>query len=250
MAHNLSDDEILILEGHRKSANGITAKLNAVKTTGPVAITIEMICSRIVGAGNSLAVLYNNSPHDYAFEAASILRNIYDIMLQGLYIMGDSSRQKERAQLFLDFTDVERMRRIEIMDASGTSLARQVSGSCKRAKAEPAIKKRFDDVKGKYLTKKGRVQNKWYSGTLCDLAKATDLEMEYDLMQKFLSAVVHSSPLTLTEGPFVRGFLLVDWHWQFAFRVLGAYAEYKGIALNQTETDLVVSSSKNVFNLP
>ena len=250
MTHNLSDDEILILECQRKSANGITAKLNAVKTTGPIAIAIEMICSRIVGSGNSLAILYNNSPHDYAFDTASILRTTYDVMLQGLYIMGDSSRRKERAQLFLEFMDVERMRRIEIMDASGTSLARQISGSCKRAKAEPAIKKRFNDVEGKYLTKKGRVRNKWYSGTLCDLAKATDLEMEYDLMQKFLSAVVHSSPLTLTEGPFFRGFFLVDCHWRFVFRVLGAYAEYKEIALDQTETDLVVSSRKNVFNLP
>lgn len=41
----------------------------------------------------------------------------------------------------------------------------------------------------------------------------------------------------------------MDWHWRFAFRILGAYAEYKEIALDEIETYLIESARKNVFDL-
>lgn len=247
MTPEMSDDQIH-LEYQRAIANGIVTKLNAVQKPGPVAVATEMITGRILASGNSLAVLYNGSPHDWAFDGASILRNIYDVMLQGLYIMADVARRNERAQLYLDFMDVERMRRIELLDASGTDIAKHVSGSPKRPNAEPAIKKRCNAVKAKYVTKKGKLRDTWYRGSLRDLAKASRLEGEYELMQKFLSGVVHSSPLTLEEGPIVHGFLLMDWHWRFAFRVLGTYAAYKGVVLDQTEKDLIASAQRNVFD--
>lgn len=236
------------LEAQRGVANGIVAKLNAARVTGPVAVAIEMIAGRIVASGNSLAVLRNNSPHDYGFDAASVLRNIYDVMLQGLYIMADPSKREERAQLYLDFMAVERKGRIELLDASGTDLAKRISGSPKRPGTEPEIEKQFDAIKAKFLTKKGKVRQTWYPGTLRDLAKESGLEAEYELMQRFLSGVIHSSPLTLKEGPFVRGFLLMDWHWRFAFRILGAYADHKGVTLNPNEQGLVDSARANVFD--
>ena len=162
--------------------------------------------------------------------------------------MADPAKQDERAQLYFDFMDVERKRRIDLMDASETNLAKHVSGSSKRPKAEPAIKGRFDAVKPKFTTKRGKPRETWYPGSLRDLAKASGVESEYELMQKFLSGVVHSSPLTLSEGPIVRGVLLRDWHWRFAFRILGAYAEYKAVTLDKTETDLIGSARTNVFN--
>lgn len=249
MTREMSDDQFLEWQG--AVANGILRKLNAVQKPGPVARAIEMIAGRLVASGNSLAVLRSCSRHDYAFDAASILRTIYDVMLQGLYIMEDSAKQEERAQLYLDFMDVERMGRIELMDASGTDIAKHFSGSPRRSKAEPAIKRRFDAVKAKYATKKDKVRDRWYpGGSLRCLAKVAGLEAECELMQKSLSAVVHSSPLTLREGPFVRDFLLIHWHWQFAFRILGAYAEYKGVALDETEEALIDTARRNVFDLP
>ncbi len=245
---DMSDDQILGC--HRKIANALVMKLNAQKGAARVAVAMEMIAGRIVDSGNSLAVLRNNALHDYRFDAASILRNIYDVMLQGLYIMADPAERRERAELYLDFMDVERKRRIELMDSSSTDLAKRISDSPKRPSSEPRIETRFNEVKGKYETKKGKMRRDWYPGTLRDLAKAADLEPEYELMQRFLSGVVHSSPLTLKEGPLVRGFLLMDWHWRFAFRILGAYADHKGIALDETEQGLVDAARQNVFDLP
>ena len=48
----------------------------------------------------------------------------------------------------------------------------------------------------------------------------------------------------------MHGFLLMDWHWRFAFRILGSYAECKGIALDETEQGLVDAAWQNVFDLP
>ncbi len=244
MALEMSDDQI-----QHAVANGIIRKVNAVQKLGPVPVAIEMIASRLVNSGNSLVVLRRDSPHDYGFDAASILRTIYDVMLQGLYIMADSAKQEERAQLYLDFMHVERKQRIEAMDASGTDLAKRISSSPKRANAEPAIEEQVKNVRAKYTGKNGKVRRKWYPGTLHDLASATGLKAEYELMQKFLSAAVHSSPLTLREGPSVRDFRPIDWHWQFAFRIHGAYAEYKGVTLNEIEKGLIDLARTNVFNL-
>ena len=248
MASSPSHDQSL--DSQSLLANQIVSKLNAVYKPGPVAIAIEMVSGRIVGSGNSLAILHRCSPHDWKFDGASILRNIYDVMLQGLYIMADPAKRDERAQLYLDFMDVERKRRIDLMDASETDIAKHVSGSPKRLEAEPAIKQRFDAVRAKFTTKKDKLRATWYPGSLRDLAGASVLEPEYKLMQRFLSGVVHSSPLTLKEGPLVCGFLLTEWHWRFAFRILGAYAEYKGVALDETEMALVDSARTNVFNVP
>jgi len=237
-----------VLEVWRMVGNKILTKLNATRIPGPVAVVVKMIARRIVASGESLATLRNNSPHDYGFDATSILRTIYDVMLQGLYIMADRNKREERARLYLDFMTGEQKRRIELLDASGTDLAKRFSGSQKRPSAEPEIEKQFNAVKAKFLTNKGKVRKWWYPGTLRNLAKESNLEAEYELMQRFLSGVIHSSPLALKEGAFIKGFLLMDWHWRFAFRIFGAYAEHKGITLDQDEQDLVQMSRKNVFD--
>ena len=216
--------------------------------SGPVTDAIEMIASRMTASGNSLAVLYHHSPHAWTFDGASILRNVYDVMLQGLYIMVDVANRIERAQLYMDFMDVERMRFIKLIDSNGTDIAKYVSGSPKRLEAEPVMKQRYDAIKARFTTKTGNVRDTWYAGSLRELAKASDLEQEYEMVQRILSAAVHSSPLTLKQGPAVRQVPIMDWHWRFAFRILGAYAEYKGVDLDEMEKYLVTSARRSVFN--
>ena len=246
MASNLSHDQFL--ESQREIANQFLSKLNNVPKPGPVAIAIEMISRRLVESGNSLDILYRNSPHDWAFDGGSILRTNYDLMLQGLYIMADPAKWDERAQLYLDFMKVERKNRIDLMDSSVTDIAKHFSNSPKRTEVEPEILKQFDAVKAKFMTKKGKLRKNWYPGSLRELAKASGLEPEYELMQRFLSGVVHSSPLTLEEGPLVRDVFLMNWYWRFAFRILGKYAEYKGVALDEMEKALIDNARKNVFD--
>ncbi len=244
---NVPDSEILNVQ--RNVINGIVARLNALRKSGPVPVAIEMMAGRIVASGNSLAVLSECANHDWSFDAASVLRTIYDVMLQALWIMVSPSEREERARLCLDFIHVERKRRIDLMDGSETDLAKRFSASPKRAGAEPEIKKQFDAVKAAYLTKRRKVRRDWYPGSLRDLAREVRLEEEYVLMQKFLSEVVHSSPLAMKEGPLIRGYRLMDSHWIFAARVLGAYAECMGVALAAEEQGLVDLAPQNVFNL-
>ncbi|MCY2929587.1 MAG: DUF5677 domain-containing protein [Planctomycetota bacterium] len=246
MASEVSDDQIL--ECQRAVANGILTKLNTIPKPGPVAAAIDMIAGRLVASGNSLLVLRRNSRHDYGFDALSILRTMYDVTLQGLYILADQAKQEERARLYLDFMWVERKQRIELMDSSKTWLAKRLSGSPMRANAEPAIEERFESVKAKYTGKNNKVRGDWFPGRLRDLARATGLEAEYLLMQKFLSGFVHSTPLTIMMGPVVPDFLLIDWHWRFVFRILGSYAEVKAVTLDEKENGLITLSRQNVFD--
>ncbi len=80
------------------------------------------------------------------------------------------------------------------------------------------------------------------------IAKDVGYESEYKLIQKFLSGAIHSTPLTIKNGPLVHGFFLIDCSWHFAFRILGAYAEYKRVDLDEVETYLIESARKNVFD--
>ena len=81
----MSDDEIL--EAQRRIANGIVTKINAVPKPCEVTEAIELLLTRIVGAGTSLIALRKDAPHDFAFDGAMILRGIYDAMLQALFIL-------------------------------------------------------------------------------------------------------------------------------------------------------------------
>ena len=73
------------------------------------------------------------------------------------------------------------------------------------------------------------------------------MEPEYELLQKHLSGVVHSSCYALKEGPLVRGFLLADWAWRFSFRILGKFAEYLNVVLEEHEAEFVGAATENVF---
>jgi len=185
---------------------------------------------------------------DFRFDAASLLRTAYDAMLQGLYIMKEPQDREERAGLFLDFIYVEKVEWFKLYDGNPTDLAKFVSQSPKRRDAEPEIRKRFDEVKDQFMTKKGKLQENWYPGKPYDLAKETGYESEYKLMQKILSGVVHSTPRTLQEGPWMSEYMLLSWYWQFTFRILGAYADFKGIELNEDEKESIADAQENALN--
>ena len=119
-----------------------------------------------------MTILSRESPHNWAVDGASILRTIYDVMLQGLYIMTNATKRDERAQLFFDYMDIERKRRIDDLDASRTDMARHVSGSAKRPGAEPGLIQRFNAVLPKFVKTNGEPRQYWYPGNLKKLAKA------------------------------------------------------------------------------
>lgn len=81
----MNDDDMLEL--FRDTGNSILKRLNAKHVPSPVTRASEMLLCRIIGAGDSLATLRKESPHNYALDGAMILRGIYDAMLQVMYIL-------------------------------------------------------------------------------------------------------------------------------------------------------------------
>ena len=211
---------------------------------------MRMLAGRLVNSGSSLIVLCTSDlPHEGTFDGAAILRTSYDAMLQGLYIMVVSEQRISRATLYLNFMDVERKKRIELADRNDTDMATQIARSSLRASREPLIQAQYDRIKAAYATKKGGVREKWYPGTLRHLAQEVGLESEYEWLQNQLSGVIHSSPLTLEEGPSLTPSLLINWHFSITFRLLGAYAEHVGVDLNTIEQNLMNIAWKNFLDL-
>jgi len=243
------DDE-RILEFQANTANGIARKLNGSRRNTAVTRATKLLLGRIVGAGNSLRVLHKHAPHNFDFDGAMILRGIYDAMLQALFILHDPTKRNERAQDYLDFYWVEKKKAIELFDAKRTHLSRRISQSARRPKAEPAIEQEIQRVRPKYENSTGKLRGHWYKGSLRDVAAAVGLEAEYEILQKQLSGAVHASAYTLKDGPYYRGFLLMALAWRLSFRVLGSFAEYSEIQLDEPERELVGMSSTSIFDLP
>jgi hypothetical protein len=246
----MTDDEFLGFQ--RSTANSIVAKLTNVRRDTAVTKALELLMKRIVSGGNTLSCLREASSrypeYDCALDGAAILRAIYDAMLQALYILHDPTACEERAQLYLDFYWIERWEAIALFDKSPTAVGTKVKDSPKRLQAEPAIKERFEQVKPAFMTNKRQLHKVWYRGNLRAIAKAVDLETEYELLQRQLSGAVHSSPLFLKDGSFYNAFLLVDLSWRFSFRVLGKFAQHEEVGLGHIEKEMIEGASRNIFD--
>jgi hypothetical protein len=128
-----------------------------------------------------------------------------------------------------------------------------MSKSPRRPTAEAFFQKKYPEVFPKYATKKrGKTRTHWYIGSLRDLAKAIrpSLESEYELLQAYLSGSTHSSVYALTDPPVFDKELLADLAWRFSYRVLGKFAQYKGITLTEDEQGMIILATENIFNLP
>lgn len=225
--------------------NSIAAKLNVVRKGTAISKAIDQLALRIVSAGDSLRLLHDKSPHNFLFDGTMVLRGIYDASLQSLYILNDAAFQEERANLYLDFYWVEKMKFIRRFDRSQTQLGRHVSQSTLRANAEPEIQREFQRVQAKFLDSKGKLRNHWYPNNLQFLAEKTGFESECEIFQQFLSGAVHASSFAMQHPPFQgKPELMLEFAWKFSFRVLGKYAEYAQVTLDVIETEIVKSASK------
>lgn len=249
------DEESRLHEDKMRIAYDLITKLKATQKPDYVLQAMRLISDRLVDSANTLVALYAQKlPFDWTFDGASILRTSYDVMLQGLYIMIDPKQRTQRAKLYLDFMHIERQQRIDLVDRNDTDLARHISNSPLRAANSPLIKKRFDEVKGNYLTKKKKnkkrkIRKSWYPcSDLKVVAHAVSLGPEYEWLQYTLSKAVHSSPLALEEGTDLAPHQLVNWQFDIILRILGAKMEHVGHALTSRENEYVTLAQENFLN--
>ncbi len=227
-----------------QQANQLAKCIDQGSRTYPTSTVIERLLRRMMDSANAIAHLHLNATQDFGFDIAMILRGMYDVMLQGLYIIEDPAKSSERAQLFLDYASVERYRKIQRIDKNQTGLAKKLANSTRRPEAMPRIEAEFQRVKPRYLTKKGdKLREHWFPGNLSVLAKATGWESEYELFQELLSSMVHSSPMAMEQESSINGGVLLTWSWYFALRLAFKYAK----VCNAPLTEELRGASANWF---
>ncbi|HEY8667377.1 MAG TPA: DUF5677 domain-containing protein [Tepidisphaeraceae bacterium] len=204
--------------------------------------------NRMIGAVNSLTVLRTQSPHHFGFDGAMILRGVYDIYLQALYIMHDPAQQVALATLFSEYACVEKKDLMDLLKGNCTEFSRSIVSSDPWMQGGEDVEEAFEHARANYQGRKQRTRRYWYEGDLRKLAKSVNYEAEYELMQRLLSAPVHSSPFALLSGPPMRrsGYLTISW--RLTFRVLAKVMLLHGWeAEDETERLLLNSGAEPIF---
>lgn len=237
------DEDSLFWRGATRVAEGILGQLRTAGKRGAVSDAVELLLNRMIEDINSLWVLRLHSAHEYGFSGAVILRAMYDTHLQALYILRDPRQSETRARLYLDFEWVERDNLRRMIDKNPTAVAGKLRVSPRRQLAEPHLDEQFNRIKANYVDKRGRrCRDTWYEGRLRSLAKAVRLESEYELLQRELSGVVHSSAFAMRYGPVISARHLLTMAWDLVFRVLGRVAELHEIELTDEQREVIEGS--------
>jgi len=231
----------------------IMDKIGAAVNRSPIKHTaatkaLHLLSNRMVKTMNSLLILCEDAQHDFAFDGMTLLRTIYDLHLQALYILRDPKIREQRATMYFDFEWVEKDRFRRMIDSNPTAFARTLRTSAKRAAAEPVLDRELGRAGPQFRQRDGKEYRRtWYPGKLRDLAKAAGVEAEYQIVQPTLSAAVHSSPFAMRCGPMVepRMMLLMSFH--FLFRVVGQIAEMHGIQLTDEQRILIEHSNRSFY---
>lgn len=225
-------------------ASGMLAKLKALPPS-PKTHAVRCICDiqvRAMGSVNTLLVLYDYAPHNYVHDGAVILRGLYDLHLQALYLM---QQPDERSRLFTDYRDVQAYRLLQAARRNESDIGKEM----RTMPFEPQfaqVQAKYEAVRSKFPVMKfkgGRwsvcggngCRKYWYPGSLADLAREVGFLAEYGLMQPNLSNSVHSTPFGLIHGPGVNKGMLLNYAWQLNFRILAGIVRYAGIELDEFE---------------
>lgn len=186
--------------------------------------------------------------HRFLPDAVSMLRMLFDAMWQAEYLMHDPSQCEARGSLFLEWKWVERYQSIERIATCDLAIARHLRTSPKRRAAEPEIRRRFETVKHRYLTPKGRIRPHWYEPpTLAALTREIGRQNEHQWFQPLLSGAVHSAVWTLDDRPMLTEATTIYMAIDATFRILGLITDHLGLSLSDSTSHFLASARKDVL---
>jgi hypothetical protein len=230
-------------------SHNLAKKIDAVflANENPVNVCLATIYHRCLSAMHTLLVLHE-SGHDYTYDAAVILRGLYDAHLQGLYILQEPP---SRARDFLEYLWIQTKDMVDWIEKSDSRLADSLRSNPLYSASAPNVDVHYARVRAKFLTRKGdRCRDNWYKGKLADLAKSVDYFTEYELMQPKLSGSVHSTPYAMIHGPGLPKSGFVNFGWMFLFRILGRIAEHLNVPLDEYERESVRLARHSIAEYP
>lgn len=227
----------------------LAKKIDAVflAEENPVNVCLATVQHRVLSAIHTLCLL-QAARHDYSFDAAVVLRGLYDVHLQGLYVLQEPA---VRAQEFQDFIWVQTKDTITWIEESDSKLAESLRSNLFYSVGAPNVDAHYERVKRKFLTKKGdRCRSNWFKGTLADVAKSVGYLTEYQLMQPLLSGSVHSTPYAMTHGAGLPAPAFLNFGWRFVFRILGGIATHLKVEFDEQQRLFVETSGHSIAEFP
>lgn len=243
---NFNEEDVVLWHEYTKLMKGVVEKLNQTYSDSHVSYALRTMHKRIMASMDSLLLLHAHSQHIYDYDASVILRGMYDTMLQSLYVLNNPD---ERARLYHEYRWVEKYNWMIKFDKNSTRFAVAISASEKRDSGEEEIRNNYQRVYGMFQGKNGKVRNRWYPGSLRDVAIDVGYEEEYDLLQSMLSSIVHSTPFAIMGDSFIKGPVASLMAAHFTMRYLGSVGKFQGVMFEEAECSIIGDSNKNWFDL-
>ena len=99
---------------------------------------------------------------------------------------------------------IERHRLMKGLEFS-SSLARSLTLSPRRPEGEAKLQRQFEQVKGAYAQRSGKLRQHWYEGTLTQIAKKLSRDEEHFWFLRSFDSCIHAGPLAVFRGPTPAG---------------------------------------------
>lgn len=220
---------------------------------GKAAIAVRRLTNRVFMSAETMTILRRYADHDWRIDATTVLRTLYDAMLQALYIIDDPENMEFRGELYEGFSAIERYELLRRVEADSSAFSRKLRESPLRKDGEPRLVAEYQQRIGNYRKPGSSIRPRsWYAhsvGTLKDMAVVVGYEDEYLLLTHDLGASVHSSAFALAPKPLFSPDLCLLLAWHLTVRVLGKIADRYEIELAGEESKVVRDAYGNIYNL-
>ena len=239
----------------------VIGKVYAQKNRDKVSTALLFFLVRAANSWRSIVTLlvHSENHETYTIDAAVILRCIFDAYLQANLIYQDPDERDERAELYLDYAHIDKYKAQAKPLQHKNEFSDKLSANPNRPKMQPLLKAEYDRVKSRYFKKHRSpdgtvklgpdIRDKWYEGTLPDLAKHAGKGDEYDTFITPFSGSVHSSAYSVEVGPLLKGDHLSLLASGFTARIVRLNVEHNKISLNETDLEILEIFSKSLLNV-
>ena len=206
---------------------------------------------RVSNTWRSMRTLDTHMPDDdgVMLDAGALVRVMFDAYLQAEYIVSDKTKALVRAQDYLDFEHVERYKQAQKVISGNSPFAKKLTASPERPGAEIRLQQAFDRVSPRYAAaggqKKGaqhakvRVRTNWFPGTLADVAQSVGQSEEYAIVLSVFQGCVHSTALSVSQGPPISRRTILTWASKIAAQVAWLNVEHNHIQLNDFQSKMM-----------